>query len=113
MEYTIYHINFLTEGLESRLLKYSEYNKKENNNNNNNNYLVTKDDLYSKDKIILLIKNDNDFIGYSYSKFINNIIYLKVIFIKDKYKNLNIESNVIKYLKNNISNNIIDERIKK
>ena len=108
MEYTIYHINFLTEGLESRLLKYSEYYKKENNNN----YLVTKDDLYSKDKIILLIKGDNDFIGYSYSKLINDIIYLKVIFIKDKYKNLNIESNVIKYLKNNISKNIIDERIK-
>lgn len=110
MEYTIYHINFLTEGLESRLLKYSECYKKENNNNN---YLVTKDDLYSKDKIILLIKNDNDFIGYSYSKLINDIIYLKVIFIKDKYKNLNIESNIIKYFKNNISNNIIDERIKK
>ncbi len=107
MNYEIYHINFLTEGLEARLLKFSELYHKENENN----FLVTKDELFSNDRVILLIKNDQDFLGYSYSKLINNKVYIKVIFIKDEYKNLDIKSNIIKYLKENISKDIIDETL--
>ena len=107
MNYTIYHINFLTEGLEARLLDLSKLYHKENKNN----YLVTRDDLYSSDRVILLIKNDEDFLGYSYSKLINNKLFIKVIFIKDKYKDLDIKSNVIEYLKENISQDIEDETL--
>ena len=107
MNYTIYHINFLTEGLEARLLDLSELYHKENKNN----YLVTRDDLYSSDRVILLIKNDEDFLGYSYSKLINNKLFIKVIFIKDKYKDLDIKSNIIEYLKENISQDIEDETL--
>ena len=107
MNYTIYHINFLTEGLETKLLDFSELYHKENKNN----YLVTRDDLYSSDRVILLIKNDEDFLGYSYSKLINNKLFIKVIFIKDKYKDLDIKSNIIEYLKENISQDIEDETL--
>ena len=107
MNYTIYHINFLTEGLEARLLDFSELYHKENKNN----YLVTRDDLYSSDRVILLIKNDEDFLGYSYSKLINNKLFIKVIFIKDKYKDLDIKYKIIEYLKENISQDIEDETL--
>lgn len=103
MNYSIYHINFLTEGLEARLLKFSDYYYE----SNHNNYHVTKDDLYSNDRLILLIKNDEDFLGYSYSKIINNKVFIKVIYIKDKYKDLDIESNIIKYIESNISKDIV------
>ncbi len=103
MEYNIYKINFLTEGLESKLLEFSKLYYE----SNHNNYNVNKDDLYSNDRIILLIKNDEDFLGYSYSKLINNYVYIKVIYLKDKYKNIGIEENIINFIKLNISKNII------